>query len=172
VSRLLAEYAEPDQLLDAIDGLRTEGYEEIEAYTPYPVHGIDRVLGARRSRLPIAVFVLGLSGAGAAYALQWLLNAYLYPLNVGGRPPHFPLSFVPITFEMGVLAAALTASFGVVWLGSLFRPWHPVFEAPGIESATLDHFWLEVVTGDPDETRRLLERGGALRVVAALEEGA
>jgi hypothetical protein len=51
------------------------------------------------------VFAAGLGAVAGAYGLQWLLNAYLYPLDAGGRPAHFPLAFVPITFEMGVLFA-------------------------------------------------------------------
>jgi hypothetical protein len=166
--RLLGEFVDPARLLGAIETLRREGYTRIEAYSPYPVHGIDAALGARPSRLPQAVFVVGVAAAAGTYGLQWLLNAYLYPLDVGGRPAHFPLAFVPITFEMGVLFAGFTAFFGVLALGRLGRLWQPIFEVERIESVTRDGFWLEIAADDPrfdlEATAATLRQGGAVRV--------
>ena len=147
-SRLMAEFADLEPLLRAIRAMRERGYSRLEAYTPFPSPEVDEALGCRRSRLPYAIFVGGLLGVAGGYFLQWLLNAYLYPLDAGGRPPHFPLAFVPITFEMGVLLAGLTAFLGVLVLGGLVRLWHPVFETPGFRSATNDRFWLEVSSRD------------------------
>jgi hypothetical protein len=97
-----------------------------------------------------------------------LLNGVLYPLVVGGRPPHFPLAFVPITFEMGVLFASFTAVLGVLWRGRLVRLTDDVQGTPGFESATRDRFWLEILAADPafdpDRTRADLVETGALRI--------
>ncbi len=141
---MMAEFTRSEQLVAAIYALRDRGYLDLEAYSPYPVHGIDAALAAPPSRLPAAVLVVGLSCAALAYALQWLLNAFLYPLNVGSRPPHFPLSFVPITFEMGILFSGLTCFFGVLWLGRLLRLWQPIFEVEGITSVSRDGYWVRV----------------------------
>jgi hypothetical protein len=141
----------------------------IEAYTPYSTDEVRTALGRPRSLLGWFVFAAGLLGACGAYGLQWYLVGYLYPLNVGSRPPHMPLAFVPITFEMGVLFAASTAFFGALFAGSLVRPWHPVFETEGFESVSVDRFWLAVQTSDavldPDEIAREAALLGALRGV-------
>jgi hypothetical protein len=118
--------------------------------------------------LPFVIFGFGIGGAAAAYFLQWFLTAYLYPLVVGSRPPHFPLPFVIITFEMGVLAAGLCSFFAPLFLGRLFRLTDDVQGTPGFESVTRDRFWLEISTRDPaydaDRTRRTLSDAGALRI--------
>jgi Protein of unknown function (DUF3341) len=166
--RLLAEFEDEAAIIGAIRRLREEGYPRLEVYLPFPSHEVEESLGARRSRLPLAIFVCGICGAGGAYFLQWLLVGYLYPLEVGGRPPHFPLAFVIITFEMGVLAASLCAFFGTLILGRLVRLTDDVQATPGFGSATRDRFWLEVSTPDPahgpERARELLGDAGALRV--------
>lgn len=165
---LLAEFESPDALARAVYELREQGYRDLDAHTPYSTEPVREAIGRPRSRLPYAVFVGGMLGAGAAYLAQWYLVAYLYPLDVGGRPPHFPLAFVPITFEMGVLAAAFTAFFGVLFAGRLFKLWDPVFEAEGFESSSIDRFWLRMEAVDPrfepEAAKRLALELGARRV--------
>jgi Protein of unknown function (DUF3341) len=170
-----AEFADPEAAARAIEQVRAQVHAGdhvwLEAYTPYPSREIEHALRARRSRLAAAVFAAGIGAAAAAYALQWLLNAYLYPLDVGGRPPHFPLAFVPITFEMGVLFAALTAFAGVLVGGRLVRLWHPSRDVHGIESATHTSFWLEIETDAPaaevERLIRLVRDAGAIAIVRA-----
>lgn len=167
-TRVFAEYDEPTDLARGIDAARAWGPVRLEAYTPYPVPAIERALAAPPSRLSPAVFAAGLGAAAGAYGLQWLLNAYLYPVDIGGRPNHFPLAFVPITFEMGVLFASLTAFVGVILGGRMLRLWHHVFDVDGIESATGTQFWLEIdpiaSEGDLEALTAALHRTGA-RVV-------
>lgn len=174
MTRLLAELPGPTELVAAIEAMRLAGVGRLEAYMPYPVHEVEAALSARPSRLPWAIAAFGFAGAAGGYGLQWLLNAWSYPIDVGGRPPHYPLAYVPITFEMGVLAAAFAAFVGVLVLGRLLRLWHPVFEADGFTSASRDGFWLEVYTEEPDldvtRTTLLLRQHGA-RLVQAIEEG-
>jgi hypothetical protein len=166
---LLAEFDAPEPLARAVRALRDLGYRRLDAYTPYSTEVVREALGQRPSRLPLAVFAGGIAGAGAAYFLQWLTVAYLYPLDVGGRPPHMPLAFVPITFEMGILAAAFTAVLGVLIRGRLVVLWDPVFEAEGFETASADRFWLAVDGRDrnfaPDLLAEELVRLGARRQV-------
>jgi hypothetical protein len=166
--RMLAEYATEDDAVAAIRRLHADGYRRIEAYMPFPSHEIDDALGHHPSRLPFVIFAVGICAAIGAYLLQWLLVAYLYPLVVGGRPPHFPLAFVIITFEMCVLFSGFTAFFGTLALGRLFRLNDAVQNTPGFVSATRDRFWLEVSAGDPafdeERTRRALLESGAVHV--------
>ena len=106
---VLGEFMTPEAMIAAIVGLRDRGYRRLDAFSPYPVHGAEEAAGTPRSPLGWIAFQVGLVGAGATYLLQWYCNAYDYPLDVGGRPPHSAPAFIPITFEMGVLSAALAA---------------------------------------------------------------
>jgi hypothetical protein len=165
---VMAEFESAEAMLAAIERLREAGYSKLDAYTPFPVHGIDEKLGIKRSRLTLFAFIAGMIGAGGAYFVQWYMNAYDYPINVGGRPAHAPLAFLIITFEMGVLFAGVTAFISVFALSGLPRLWHPVFEIEGFERATIDRFWVSVDTDDPkysDETPLDLEQTSPLRVV-------
>lgn len=166
---LLAEYPDPAALLRGISLMRERGHRRLNAYTPYADDELRKALRRQRSRLPVAIFFGGMTGALLAYGLQWLLVGYLYPLNVGGRPPHMPLPFFIITFEMGVLAAAFTAFFGVIVKARLLRLYHPIFEVDGIERAGVDTHWLrlDVVRGDItlERTRKDLEATRPVRIV-------
>lgn len=167
---LLAEFTAPDDLLRAATALRARGLTRLEAYTPFPLHGLDDALGLRRSPIPFYMFVAGLAGATAAYFIQWWTNAVDYPLLAGGRPADIPVAFVPITFEMMVLAAAFTAFFSVFGFVRLPTLYRPIFAVEGFERATIDRFFLEVPLKEgptPDDLVRDLEAFGAVRVVYA-----
>ncbi|MGE5181571.1 MAG: DUF3341 domain-containing protein [Acidobacteriota bacterium] len=170
--RMLGEYLDEDAVIAAIRELRAKGYRKLDVYMPFPSHeveeALEEILAEHRSHITFAIGAVGLTAAGCAYALQWLLEGHLYPLIVGGRPPHFPLAFVLITFEMGVLFASFTAFFGVLRLGRLLRLNDDVQATPGFESATCDRFWLEVLARDPqydaERTHADLVAAGAQRV--------
>ena len=148
-SGLIAEFSSPGALVRAAGVLRDLGYRELDALTPRPIEALDEVLGLTRSDLPRSVFIAGLCGIATALGVQWYCNALDYPINVGGRPPFSLPAFIPITFEIMVLFAALTAFFGVLRRMRLPRLAHPVFAAPGIEAASIDRFFLVVSERDP-----------------------
>ena len=120
--------------MGVLRALRDKGYRELDAHTPYSTEVVRSALELPSSPLPIFILACAVVGAGLAYLLQWWLVAFLYPVNVGGRPAHMPLAFVPITFEMGVLFAAFGAVFGVLVAGRLLRLWDPVFTKDTYES--------------------------------------
>lgn len=146
---LAAEYHDVAAILEAIHVLRSRGYTALEAYTPTPVEAIDEALGKHRSPLAIAAGIGAAVGAGGAYWLQWFLVAYLYPVDVGSRPPHMPLAYLIITIEMGFLFGALVVCGAFLAASRLLKLWDPLFEIPGFESATRDRFWLAVGGNDP-----------------------
>jgi hypothetical protein len=165
---LLAEFSEPEALARALDSLRCAGVPGLDAHTPFSTEVVREALGPRRTPLSLLVLIGFIAGSAGAYGLEWLLVARLYPLNVGGRPPHFPLAFVPIAFEMGVLGASLTAFVGALVCGKLVRLWDPVFEQPGIESASEHGFWLRLdahaLALAPTDVEDRLRQCGAARV--------
>ncbi|MGE5183112.1 MAG: DUF3341 domain-containing protein [Acidobacteriota bacterium] len=165
---IVAEYADQDALLVAIRVVRSRGFTELEAFTPYPVHGLDEALGARRSPLAVAAGIGAIAGAVGAYFLQWLLVAYLYPVDLGTRPPQMPLPFTIITIEMGFLFGGLTVTAAFFIASRLWKLWDPIFEVPGFESVTRAGFWLAVGRNDPrwqrDELEHVLHGTAPVRV--------
>lgn len=165
---LMAEFTGPEVLAHAVRELRARGIAVTDAHTPFSTDVVREALGEGETPLSFLVLAGGVAGAGLAYGLEWLLVAYLYPLNVGGRPPHLPLSFVPIAFEMGVLLASIAAFVGALACGRLVKLYDPVFEQEGFESVTETGFWLRLDAASVPKTRAELERDvvelGARRV--------
>lgn len=167
---LLAEFATPEAMLAALGMLREDGFTRLDTFTPFPVEGVEEGLGLRRSSVPRWAFGFGLAGAIFALLVQWWTNAVDYPLVVGGRPMNSLPAWIPITFETTILFSSL-AIFGALCVKArLTALWHPVFEAPGFESAQVDRFWVMVGSDDAcyeaASTTAALERFGARRVVA------
>jgi hypothetical protein len=158
---LLAEFAEDSSLLDATRRAYADGYRRMDAYSPFPVEGLAEALGRRRSVIPLWVLSGGLVGATGGYFLQWYASVIDYPLNVGGRPLNSWPQFVPITFELTVLIAALSGVLGMLILNRLPQPYHPVFNAAPFTRASVDRFFLCIEASDPkfdpEQTRRFLE---------------
>ena len=172
---VLGEYGSEEALKEAAGRLRTEGWRRLDAYTPFPVEGLDEALELKSATpVPLLALVAGLGGAGFAYLTQWFTNAVDYPLIVGNRPLHSPPTNLPITFELGVLAAALTIFGALLVLFGFPRVAHPVFHLEAFKSATVDGFWVSVtVDGGREEARRAedaLKAAGARQVSVVEEE--
>src|SRR5918911_4507388 len=124
---LMAEFDNPTDVVEAARHTYEEGYRMINGYSPYPIEELSEAIGFHRTRLPVIVFIGGLVGGLVGYLMQYYLSAVDYPLIVGGRPYHSWPSFIPITFEMTVLCAALSAGFWVVGPQKIPPPPHPHF---------------------------------------------
>src|SRR5947209_984650 len=127
---VIAEFPDPERLISAIHRTRAEGYEIIEAYTPYPIEEVWEAIGHPKSRVPLLVLIGGLLGCAGGYGLQYWVSAVTYPLNIGGRPFHSWPAFIPVTFECTILIAGLFAVLGMLILNGLPMPYHPVFQVP------------------------------------------
>jgi hypothetical protein len=158
---LLAEFTTPEAVLSAARQVHEAGYIRAETYAPFPVDGLPQALGFDRTAVARVVLIGGLCGASGAFFMMWFANVIHLPWNIGGRPPNSWPAFIPITFEMGVLFAALCAVIGMLAMNGLPQPHHPVFNAPNFQLASRDRFFLCVEADDPrfdpDDTRRFLE---------------
>lgn len=157
---LLAEFEHAEDLITAARKTREAGYHKFEAYTPFPVHGLDKAVGFRRTRLPLIVLTGGLIGAIGGFIMQYYASVISYPINVGGRPLNSWPSFIIVCFELTILCSALSAVLGMLFLNGLPMPYHPVFNVPGFQLASRDKFFLCIESADPrfdaQETRRFL----------------
>ena len=100
---LLAEFTTPAVLYRACESVRDAGYTRWDAHTPFPVHGLDRAMGLKRSKLPWIVFVLAMGGAAGGFALQTWVHSVAYPSVISGKPFFAWPAYIPVTFELGVL---------------------------------------------------------------------
>ena len=166
---LVGRFASADSLTGAARQLRSLGYREVEAYTPYPIDGLDEVLRPRRRTwLPLLMFIGAVFGAVWGYFIQAWDEVLNYPINVGGRPHNSWPAFVVGTFEFMVLCAIAAGFFGLLASCRLPRLYHPIFAADDFDRASVDRFFLCVGARDPSfdprRIRRLFERHGAERV--------
>jgi hypothetical protein len=158
----MAEFDNPTELVAAAHAARRAGYKRMDAYSPIPIEELHEAIGFHHTKLPLIVLIGGIVGGLAGYGLQYWASAIEYPLNIGGRPFNSWPAFVPITFELTILGAALSAVFGMLALNGLPMPYHPVFNAPRFALASRNRFFLCIESRDPkfdrEDTQRFLER--------------
>jgi hypothetical protein len=170
---LMAEFEEHEVLLEAARRAYSEGYRRMDAYSPFPVEGLSEALGLEQSSIPLFTLAGGIIGGLGAYFMEWISMAKLYPINVGGRPMNSWPNFIPVTFELTVLIASVSAFVGVFVLCRLPQPHHPVFNVSEFERASNDRFFLCIDADDPKfnlgETRKFLESLKSCKVTEVLE---
>jgi hypothetical protein len=166
---LLAEYKSPETLIEAATQAYARGYRRMDAYSPFPVEGLAEAIGFHTNRMPLIVLIGGLLGGLGAFGMMWFSAVLNYPLNVGGKPLLSWPAFVPITFEVTILAASFAAVFGMLGLNGLPMPHHPLFYVPDFTRASRSRFFLCIQADDPlfdpDDTRAFLESLGPRRIL-------
>ena len=157
---MVAEFETDAELMRAAEKAYARGYRKMDGYAPFPMEGLAEALG-KKNHIPLLVLVSGILGGCSAYFMQSFANVVSYPINVGGRPLHSWPAFIPITFELTVLGAALTAFFGALALNGLPKPYHPMFNLTEFERASQDRFFLCIEADDAQfderQTRAFLE---------------
>jgi hypothetical protein len=146
---LLAEFETPEALLAGVRRMREEGFRKVEAYAPFPVEGLAEAIGFEDSRVPLAALIGGIAGGAGTYFLQWYAATIDYPLNIGGRPLHSWPSFIPATFELTILGAALATVLCMLMANGLPALRHPLFDVPQFDLASRNRFFLCVPARDP-----------------------
>ena len=162
---LIGVFTEEEDILEVTRACREHGYEIVDVYAPYAVHGLDRAMGLKPSRLTWVCFALGVAGAASMLWFQWWTSAVDWAVNIGGKPLNSLPAFIPVTFEATVLAAGLGTILTLLLRSRLF-PWSkPRLMHPQV---TDDRFVLAIrqtdADLDPELAPRLLREHGAIEV--------
>jgi hypothetical protein len=171
---VMGEFGSPEELIHAAKSVREAGYRRIDAYVPFPIEGLSEALGLKHNLVPTLTLTGGLLGGVGGFLFQYWVAALAYPMNIGGRPLNSWPAFIPVTFELTVLGAALFSVFGMLALNRLPQPHHPVFNVERFSYASTDRFFLCIETRDPkfhlEETSRLLQRLHAHHVTEVVDD--
>ena len=171
---LLGEFESPDALLSAVRRLREFGYRRLDAFSPFPIHGLDEALAVRQSPLAWLVLVAGVVGGVVALAGQWWTNAVDYPYLISGKPMFSLPANIPVTFEVIILCSAFAAFFGVLAFNKLPRLSNPLLRNARFSRASNDRFFLLISSDDEkfskDEAATILRAMGANHVENVQED--
>jgi hypothetical protein len=156
-------FDDEDILLEGVEKVRGSGVKIHEVYSPFPVHGLDEALGYKRSRLPIAAFIFGMTGTSLALLMQIWMLGYDWPMIIGGKNHVSLPPFIPVTFELTVLLAALgmVATFMIV---SDMKPykWPRQFDLRSTDDKHVMAIDLALNGGkSKDDIKRILKEAGA-----------
>ncbi|MBC8042801.1 MAG: DUF3341 domain-containing protein [Rhizobacter sp.] len=165
---MLAEFANPAELLHAAEKLRDAGYKRFDCHSPFPIHGMDEAMGLAPSFLGWVVAAMGITGGSLGLIMQWWMSTIDYPLVISGKPYFSYQAYVPVTFELTILLAAFGAVFGMFIINRLPRYHHPVFHSDRFAKVTDDGFFVSVLRGSKkfnvEKTKQFLESIGGKNV--------
>jgi hypothetical protein len=156
----IAEFETPGDLMAAAEKVRDAGYKWWDCHTPFPVHGLDKAMGIKRTILPVLVFFAGATGTTAAFALQsftnslgWTIWAGVwvtgYPFLISGKPAMSLPAFIPVMFELTILFAALTTVSLMFLFNGLPQLYHPLLKSNRFRRASNDRFFISIEARDP-----------------------
>jgi len=165
---LLAEFDSPAAILSAAEKVRDAGYSRWDVFTPFPIHGMDKVMGLKNSLVGWVSLLMGGGAFMSVVGLIWFSNAFDYPLIVGGKPMFsVPMTFVP-SYIMMIMGAAVGALLGMFAFNELPRFHHPLFNSKRFALVSRDKFSLLIGSTDPKfseiETRQLLASIGGVHI--------
>jgi hypothetical protein len=165
---LLAEFETTADALHGAAMVRDAGYRRWDVFTPFPVHGMDEAMGLKKSQVGWFSFCGGLTGFTVGMLMIWWMNAYDYPIIVGGKPLFSPIYSFPVCYELTILLGAFGSIGGMLFLNRLPRLHHPLFKSPRFAKATHDRFFIAIEAADARfsdvETRKLLENAGSKHI--------
>src|SRR6202795_5036364 len=146
---MMAEFDTPTDIVVAARRTSEAGYKKIDAYSPFPIEELAEAIGFHHNGVALIALIGGLLGLSGGFMLQWWVSTISYPVNIGGRPFNSWPAFIPVTFELTVLGAALSAVFGMLALNGLPQPYHPLFNVERFaKHATSDRFFLCIEARD------------------------
>jgi hypothetical protein len=173
---IIAEFESPAAILEAAKQVRTAGYRRWDVFSPFPIHGIDQVMGMKNSKVGLFSLAMGAGAFLSVMGLLWFANAFDYPLIVGGKPMFsVPMSVVP-SYILTIMGGSVGALVGMLALNQLPRWYSPLFNSSRFALISRDKFMLVIGANDEKfsvvETRKLLETIGGKHVEIVEEDEA
>ncbi|UCH10610.1 MAG: DUF3341 domain-containing protein [Fidelibacterota bacterium] len=141
---ILAEFANPAELLAAAKAVRKAGYRHFDCHSPFPIHGMDQAMGLKRSPLGFIVGGLCIVGASIGFGLQTWVHTIEYPLIIAGKPFFSWQAFIIVTFALLVLFGAFGAVLGMLSLSGLPRLHHPLFYSDNFSRFSRDAYFVSI----------------------------
>jgi len=171
---MMAEFNSPGELLRAAEKVSAAGYRRWDVFTPFPIHGIDKVMNLGNSLVGWVSLALAAGAFLSVAGLIWYSNAFDYPLIVGGKPMFsVPMTFVP-SYIMLILGGAVGSLVGMLAFNQLPRLHHPLLKKARFELVTRDKFIMVIGANDGNfsvtGTRRLLEQIGGSHITVVEDE--
>ncbi|HWY32989.1 MAG TPA: DUF3341 domain-containing protein [Candidatus Acidoferrum sp.] len=171
---IMAEFNSPGEILRAAEKVSAAGYRRWDVFTPFPIHGIDKVMNLGNSLVGWVSLALGAGAFVSVVGLIWYSNAFDYPLIVGGKPMFsVPMTFVP-SYIMLILGGAVGSLVGMMAFNQLPRLNHPLLKKARFEMVTRDKFIMVIGANDGKfsvtETRHLLEQIGGSQITVVEDE--
>jgi Protein of unknown function (DUF3341) len=170
---IIAEFATPAALMHAAEKVRDSGFRKWDVFTPFPVHGMDKAMGLKNSRVGWFSFIGGVTGYTCGMLMIWWMNAVDYRISIGGKPMFSPFSAFPPSYELTILLGSFGALLGMLFLNRLPRLHHPLLKHRRFALASHDRFFLVIETCDPKysetETRKLLESMDSTHIELVVE---
>jgi len=165
---ILAEFRNPKELVNAAESVKNSGYKKFDTYAPFPIHGMEKAMGLKESKVGWIVLIGGLIGFIGILSLMVWVMGFRYPLNISGKPfINIPI-YVPITFEITVLFSSFAALFGMLGLNNLPRLYNPLFNVDRFEKASDDGFFVCIEATDDlfaeDKVKKLFRDNGATHI--------
>ncbi len=171
---IMAEFDSPGEILRAAEKVSAAGYRRWDVFTPFPIHGIDKVMNLGNSLVGWVSLSLGAGAFLSVVGLIWYSNAFDYPLIVGGKPMFsVPMTFVP-SYIMLIMGGAVGSLVGMLAFNQLPRLNHPLLKKARFELVTRDKFIMVIGANDGkfsvNETRRFLEQIGGSQITVVEDE--
>lgn len=171
---LIATFDTTPEIYHAAEKVRDAGFEYWDAFTPFPVHGLEHAMGQKRSKVPCFTLAGGITGFTLGVLIVWFMNSYEYPLIVGGKPLFSPIYPFPVFYELTILLAAFGTLGGMFITNMLPRHNHPVFEYEDFHRSGDDKFMIAIESRDPkfddQKTRNFLEEIGGKEISEITEK--
>jgi hypothetical protein len=165
---IMAEYETPADAMHAAEQVRDAGFRRWDVFTPFPVHGMDKAMGLKNSKVGWFSFLGGVTGYTSGMLMIWFLNKIDYPILIGGKPMFSPFSAFPPSYELTILLGAFGAIGGMLFLNRLPRLHHPLLKNRRFALATHDRYFVVIETSDPKfdevQTRKMLEAAGSIHI--------
>ena len=160
VVAVIAEYDTVDEIFAAAEAVRDAGFQRWDVHSPFPLHGIDPIVGIKPTILPWLVLGAGLGGClGGLFLTVYTMGGFgvfpaldslsPYQYLISGKPLNSLPAFIPVIFETTILAAAFTAGLGMLLLNGLPLLYNPLLRSERFRRVTDDRFFVVIDAQDP-----------------------